>query len=74
MKTRREWYNDLPRTHKFKAIKNTEAAEDEGEEPPRLDQEEHSLNAAIGGGFIWSKTPEGANFWINAQRGIYTKS
>ena len=60
--TRRQWFETLPTAYAERAIRNTTPARD-------LDEECRCLATAIGGGFIWNETPEGAGFWVAVHQG-----
>lgn len=62
MKTIREWYEDLPKESRDKALKNTPK--------DTLDDKEASLSEALEGAFFWRSSPEGFDYWET----LYVKS
>lgn len=60
MKTVREWFEELPDGIREKAIFNGD-----NDEPNTMDSTEYKLSLAISGGFVWSRTPEGGEFWLD---------
>jgi len=58
MKTVKEWYDLLPEDIRIKAYANTHLN--------HLQHSENTLNRALWGSFIFSQTPEGQEYWLNA--------
>lgn len=55
MKTRMQWFIDLPIHMSLKAIVNTKMVS--------LDLEQDNMTEAIMGAFCWEETPEGKGYW-----------
>ena len=66
VKTRLEWYQDLPEDIRERAVRNTE------ERYLRFKKE--SFRDAIYGGFTWLDSPEGQEFWMHVAQGQYDKA
>lgn len=59
MKTIQEWLQELPEPYRSKALKNAN--------PCNIRLERPSLALAIRAAFIWEDSPEGAEYWFEAQ-------
>jgi hypothetical protein len=57
MKTIKEWFEDLPKEVREKAIANTN--------DNLLGSRVENLKKALSGAFQWHLSPEGQNYWIN---------
>lgn len=55
MKKVKDWYNDLPNDIREKALANTSK--------DMLETVDDSLVEALSGGFTWSSTEEGHDYW-----------
>jgi hypothetical protein len=55
MKTRLEWFDNLPQELKGKALANTKALE--------LQSKHKSLKESLLHAFVWSYSPEGFDYW-----------
>lgn len=64
MKTKTEWFLYLPPAIAQKAIYNMAMYHPD-------DTTRTSLGSAISGGFGWSSTPEGENYWASMSQGAY---
>ena len=58
-KTILEWLNQLPEPYKSQAIENTK-----NDDPFSGNEIVDSLWKAIDGGFLWSSTPQGSDYWF----------
>jgi hypothetical protein len=80
MKTRKDFFEELPEPYRTQAINNTnEQAKITNSltidrRYDGLTQEAKSLEQALGGGFRWLDSPEGFNYWndvvIKIERGL----
>lgn len=61
LKTRQEWFEDLPEPTRTMAINNTN--------PKKLRENVINILIALDSGFIWKHSTEGHDFW----EGIYLK-
>jgi len=63
-KTAKEWFEQLPEPYRRQAIENC-----------RAKGEEDSLSEAIFGGFVWTLTPQGDEYWrdvkLRAEKGEF---
>lgn len=64
-KTAADWFEDLPDGYRERALSNAEKFP-----IPGVPSDEHfpSLSLAISGGFLWTVSPEGVDFWLNLNR------
>ena len=60
MKTTQEWFNELNKDYREKALKNMM--------DPKT--EHFSLAGAISNGFVWDQTPEGKDYWNGVFREV----
>ena len=58
-KTIEEWYKDLPKDVREKAIHNVNNLSYEG----TLEEKTEDLASALMMGFLWRKSPEGHDYW-----------
>lgn len=70
MKTIKEWFATLPDDIRERAYINTPSDHLEYYE----ECSRSTLYAAIGGAFIWYKTPEGYEFWALVARGKFDEA
>jgi hypothetical protein len=57
-KTIREWFEELPEPHRSQAIENGENSQNYA-----MDDITSSLSGALSGGFVWSESKEGDDYW-----------
>lgn len=66
MKTRLEWYQDLPEDIRERAVRNTKDID--------LSKKVSDFKIAILCGFVFEHTPEGHEFWMHVEDGQYDKA
>ncbi len=66
-KTLREWFGMFPDPYRTQAIENTIALSGE----VSLKKTATTAFYAIGGGFIWKKSPQGYVYWARFQDQLY---
>lgn len=59
-KTIKEWLEELPEPYRTQALNNMEV-----DEPYSGDEETANLSKALHSAFLWDKTREGLDYWLN---------
>lgn len=64
MKTIKEWLEELPEPHRSRALNNADKRD--------FNVEYNSMRKTILGSFVWSKSPEGLDYWREISQGNYS--